>query len=160
MSFGQGMNVTMVQVCAAFASIINGGTYYSPTVYAGVMNGDSLKERAIAATRSNVISADASLKARSMIKEARQVYYSKSDKSGYEVGGKTGTSQTIVNGQYSNDQTIGSYIGYGGDSAPKYVIMVQVSGKNMNMQGGRDAMPIFTDISNWMIDYLKLQPQQ
>lgn len=124
------------------------------------MNGDSFKQRAVAPARSNVISADASLKARSMIREARQVYYSKSDKAGYEVGGKTGTSQTIVNGQYSNDQTIGSYIGYGGDSKPKYVIMVQVSGKNMNMQGGRDAMPIFTDISNWMIDYLKLQPQQ
>lgn len=160
MSFGQGMNVTMVQVCAAFASIINGGTYYSPTVYAGTMNGDSFKEREIAAARGGVISPDASAKARSMIAEARRIYYAKSDKPGYEVGGKTGTSQTIVDGVYSNDQTIGSYIGYGGDTAPKYVIMVQVSGKNMNMQGGRDAMPIFTDISNWMIDYLKLQPKQ
>jgi hypothetical protein len=37
--------------------------------------------------------------------------------------------------------------------------MVQVSGKNMNLVGNKDAMPIFTDISNWMIDYLKLQPK-
>jgi len=36
--------------------------------------------------------------------------------------------------------------------------MVEVSGKGMNLQGNKDAMPIFTDISNWMIDYLKLQP--
>lgn len=160
MSFGQGMNVTMVQVCAAFGSIINGGTYYSPTVYAGTMRDDEFKERAITPGREGVISPQSSAEARSMIAEARRIYYSKSDKPGYEIGGKTGTSQTIVDGFYSNDQTIGSYIGYGGDSAPKYVIMVQVSGKNMNMQGGRDAMPIFTDISNWMIDYLKLQPKQ
>jgi hypothetical protein len=37
--------------------------------------------------------------------------------------------------------------------------MVQVSGKNMNLQGGRDAMPIFTDISNWLLSYMKLQPK-
>ncbi len=160
MSFGQGMNVTMVQVCAAFSAIINGGTYYKPTLYAGVMNGSTLKETKGTAPRTNVISANASSKVRTMIHDARSAFYGGNDRKGYEVGGKTGTSQTLVNGVYTDDQTIGTYLGYGGDTKPKYVIMVQVSGKNMNLQGNKDAMPIFTDISNWMIDYLKLQPQQ
>jgi hypothetical protein len=51
------------------------------------------------------------------------------------------------------------YLVYGGDTEAKYVIMVEVSGKGMGLQGGTDAMPIFTDISNWLIDYLKLQPK-
>ncbi|MET0979904.1 MAG: penicillin-binding protein 2, partial [Candidatus Saccharimonadales bacterium] len=42
MSFGQGMDVTMVQVCAAFATIINGGTYYAPTIVAGTMSDDGM----------------------------------------------------------------------------------------------------------------------
>jgi cell division protein FtsI/penicillin-binding protein 2 len=50
-------------------------------------------------------------------------------------------------------------LGYGGDNQPQYVIMVQVSGEGMNLEGGKHAAPIFTDISNWMIDYLKLQPK-
>jgi cell division protein FtsI/penicillin-binding protein 2 len=62
-----------------------------------------------------------------------------------------------------DNQTVGTYLGFGGDSntgaGPKYVIMVQVSGKGMNLAGNADAMPIFTDISNWMLDYLKLQPK-
>jgi hypothetical protein len=37
--------------------------------------------------------------------------------------------------------------------------MVQVSGKHMNLEGGKHAMPIFTDISNWLLDYMKLQPK-
>ena len=43
---------------------------------------------------------------------------------------------------------------------PRYVIMVQVSGKNMNLEGGKHAQPIFTEISNWMLNYLKIKPKE
>jgi cell division protein FtsI (penicillin-binding protein 3)/stage V sporulation protein D (sporulation-specific penicillin-binding protein) len=98
-----------------------------------------------------------------MIHEARSAFYSGNDTPGYYVGGKTGTSQTLRNGQYVDNETVGTYLGFGGNDSsstgPKYVIMVQVSGKNMNLAGNKDAMPIFTDISNWMLDYMKLQPK-
>lgn len=159
MSFGQGMNVTMVQVCSAFSSLINGGNYFKPTLVAGTMEGAGFKPAPEQASRKGVISPETSAKVRSMIHTARETFYAGSDRKGYEIGGKTGTSQTLVNGQYTDDQTIGTYLGYGGDDRPRYVIMVQVSGKNMNLEGGKHAMPIFTDISNWMIDYMKLQPK-
>ena len=94
-----------------------------------------------------------------MIRDARRAFHGKLDRAGFDIGGKTGTSQTIENGRYVDNQTIGTYLGYGGDSAPRYVIMVEVSGEGLNLEGGKHAMPIFTDISNWMIDYLKLQPK-
>jgi cell division protein FtsI/penicillin-binding protein 2 len=160
MAFGQGLDVTMVQVCAAFSTIINGGTYYQPTILAGTVddNGNFTKAPA-KPSKTNVISRKASDDIRQMVHDARSAFYAGGDKKGYMIGGKTGTSQTIENGQYVDNQTVGTYLGYGGDTAPKYVIMVQVSGKGMNLQGNADAMPIFTDISNWMIDYLKLQPK-
>jgi hypothetical protein len=37
--------------------------------------------------------------------------------------------------------------------------MVQISGDHKELQGARDALPIFTDISNWMLNYLKIQPK-
>lgn len=161
MSFGQGMDLTMVQVASAFSSIMNGGTYYSPTVIAGTMSDDKTTFTAAAqkAARKGVISPETSTKIHAMVHEARAKFYAGKDKPGYDIGGKTGTSQTIENGKYVDNQTDGTYLGYGGDGTPRYVIMVRVSGKNMNLQGGQDAMPIFTDISNWMIDYLKLQPK-
>lgn len=97
---------------------------------------------------------------REMIVQARRAFYAGSDKPGYRIGGKTGTSQAIKNGQYVFSETIGTYLGFGGEDTPRYVIMVEVSGENMALEGGKHAMPIFTDISNWMIDYLQLQPRR
>ncbi len=162
MSFGQGMNVTMVQVAAAFSALVNGGTYYKPTVVGGMMDTDNatFTRTQPVVERKNVISPETSNKVHAMVHAARAKFYSSIDKKGYDVGGKTGTSQTLVNGQYVDEQTVGTYLGYGGDDTPKYVIMVQVSGKGLNLEGGKHAMPIFTDISNWMIDYMKLQPKE
>lgn len=161
MSFGQGLNLTMVQVAAAFSSIINGGSYYKPTVIAGSMN-DARTEftaQAPSPVRQGVVTPQTSATVRDMVYKSRNTMHGTSDKKGYTVGGKTGTSQTLVGGQYITDQTVGTYLGFGGTDVPRYVIMVQVSGKNMNLEGSKHAMPIFTDISNWMIDYLKLQPK-
>jgi cell division protein FtsI/penicillin-binding protein 2 len=111
----------------------------------------------------NVIAPGTSDTMRKMIHDARDAFYAGKDKPGYYIGGKTGTSQTIENGHYVDNQTVGTYLGFGGDSGssdgPKYVIMVQVSGKNMNLAGNTDAMPIFTDISNWLLSYMKLRPK-
>ncbi|MEP7204882.1 MAG: penicillin-binding transpeptidase domain-containing protein, partial [Candidatus Saccharibacteria bacterium] len=159
MAFGQGMDDTMIQVASAFGSIVDGGQYHKPTVLAGVVkpNGEYVAN-ALAAPRM-AISKNAADQVREMTHQARGLVLAGSDKQGYEIGGKTGTSQTLINGNYDNNQTVGTYLGYGGDDTPKYVIMVQVSGKNRSLQGSRDAGPIFTDMSNWMIDYLRLQPK-
>lgn len=162
MSFGQGLNITMVQVAAGFSSIVNGGKYYPPTLVAGSIESDgSFVAAPKAAPLRQTISPEASKKAKQMVHDARAAFYNKDDKKGYDIGGKTGTSETIVNGQYTKNQTIGSYLGYGGsNTSAKYVIMVQVSSPGKNLAGDTDAMPIFTDISNWMIDYLKVQPEE
>ena len=165
MVFGQGMNVTMVQVCAAFSAVINGGNYYTPTVIAGTINDDGTTFDAAKPnlSRSAVVSPKTSDQVRQMVLDARREFYANRDTQGFFVGGKTGTSETLQDSGYVDDVTVGSYLGFGGDSAssdgPKYVIMVRVSGKDLNLGGSTDAMPIFTDISNWMIDYMKLQPK-
>jgi len=159
MSFGQGMNPTMLQVASGFSSIVNGGRYYKPTVVAGEVTSDgSFKKTNSTLLDGGTISQESSDTARDMIREARNQFYAEGDKPGYDIGGKTGTSETLVDDSYTEDQTVGTYLGYGGDTAPKYVIMVQASAPGKAL-GGRDVVPIFTSISNWMIDYMKLQPK-
>ncbi len=160
MSFGQGLDVTMVQMASAFSSLVNGGKYYKPTVLAGVLNanGNLIANKIVAS--SSPVSESTAGQLREMTHVARNTFYSSVDKPGYYIGGKTGTSQVLKNGTYSFDETVGTYLGYGGSAdLSRYVIMVQVSGDNKALQGSRDALPIFTDISNWMLDYLKIQPK-
>lgn len=164
MAFGQGMDVTMLQVASGFCAVVNGGTYYTPSIIAGTIDdGGTLTAASSKKEYKNVISATTSQTVREMIHEAHYATYNPHDGSDkYYVGGKTGTSQTVLNGQYVNNQTIGTYLGFGGSSAtetPRYVIMIEIAANGKDMGGGTDAKPIFNAISNWMINYLALTPQ-
>jgi cell division protein FtsI/penicillin-binding protein 2 len=160
MSFGQGMNTTMIQTASAFSSIINGGTLYKASVLNGEVDSDgNFKESSSEIRKDNVVKSTTSDQIREILVTARHSVGTNNDLAGYQVGGKTGTSQTIENGVYVDDQTIGSYLGFGGNSTPKFVIMVSVSGAGQNLQGAQDAGPIFTELSNWMLTYLKIQPE-
>ncbi len=160
MAFGQGMDVTMIQVASAFSSIVNGGNYYKPTVLAGrIDKSDNYIPNQIK-TPTHPIKPSTAYQVREMTHIARTTNFPGVDKPGYYIGGKTGTSQVIKNGVYASDETVGTYLGYGGtESTSRYVIMVQVSGDHKKLAGNYDAMPIFTDISNWMLGYLNIQPK-
>ena len=162
MSFGQGLDATVLQVTAGFSAIINGGNYYKPTIIAGEVLDDGTFKKAEGAKplQAGVVKQSTSDQMLEMTRVARTSSFPHIDKPGYYIGGKTGTSQVSVNGRYSENETIGTYLGFGGsEKDPQYVIMVSISGKDKLMAGNRDAMPIFTDISNWMLDYLKIQPK-
>lgn len=160
MTFGQGMNPTMIQVCSAFNMLMNGGTYYQPTIVAGTMNSGTFVAQEGRGATKDVIKPSTAATIQQMVHAARTEFYAGHDRKGFNIGGKTGTSQTIKSdGTYSDTETIATYLGYGGDPTPRYTIMVKLWGKDKNLQGGTDASPVFTDISNWMIDYLKLQPK-
>lgn len=160
MTFGQGLDLTMVQVASAFCSLVNGGNYYKPTVLAGVIDKSGKYVENAIAKPTNPITKSTADQMRVMVNVARNLMHPELDKPGYYTGGKTGTSQVIKNGAYSDDETVGTYLGFGGsEERTSYVIMIQVSGDHMVLSGNADAMPIFTDISNWMLDYLKVQPK-
>ena len=100
---------------------------------------------------------------RSMLEEVRANETPKSgDKAGYKIGIKTGTSETYdASGKYTSDATIASVIGYGRTnqegSLPEYVIMIRLDGNSL-LWGSVSAVPIFTEISNYLLEYLRIEP--
>lgn len=166
MAFGQGMNVTMVQTAAAFSAVVNGGDYYRPHVIEGVRSEDgTLKNQPPTPLRKDILNDDTSNQIKEMTRLALQETKAISNllKPGYRVGGKTGTSQIIDQrtGKYSNENAVGSYLGYGGDKTPRYVIMVWVDDAKLSsasFAGSVAAAPIFAQISNWLIDYYNVKP--
>ncbi len=166
MTFGQGMDVTMIQSAAAFSAAINGGTYYQPHLVSGTRQLDgSITADTSKVLGTNVLKPEISAQLQEMIYQGRhQGFFGKFDPSGYRVGGKTGTSQIIdpATGKYSDKNSVGSYLGFGGTDTPKYVIMVRVldSKATGGYEGTTAAGPIFNDMSNWMLQYLQLRPKQ
>ncbi len=163
MTFGQGMSVTMLQTASAFASIVNGGNYYQPTIYGGIVDADGNVQAAEkkSALRQTV-SASTSATMREMLIEVRSHNGGSSDPVGYNIGVKTGTAETYdASGKYTSDKTNASVIGFGGtgddNALPEYVIMVRLDGNSL-LWGSTDAVPIFTEISNYLIEYLRIAP--
>lgn len=163
MTFGQGMDLTMLQVSAAFSSLVNGGKYYQPTIIAGQMKNDVFyKDEEKDAIR-QTITESTSTQMRSMLEEVRANEVPRSgDKAGYKIGIKTGTSETYdASGKYTSDATIASVIGYGRKnekgSLPEYVVMIRLDGSSL-LWGSLDAVPVFTEISNYLLEYLRIEP--
>lgn len=159
MTFGQGLDVTMVQVAAGWSSIINGGNYYQPTVVAGYVdrNGKFIKAEAKEPVRTNTISPETSATMRGMLHDTR---WWMGDPPEYYFGGKTGTAQAIRDGAYVMDEFVSGYIGFGGSSheRPEYVIIVKMWEKGRTTSSEEEVRPVFEDLKMWMIDYLKIKP--
>ena len=161
MTFGQGLDVTSLQVASAFSSVVNGGIYHRPTIVAGTIDSDGNLRRSPADSGKRVIKSTTSATMVKMLHNARQNFgYNALDPSGYNIGGKTGTAQAIVNGKYTFDTTTGTYVGYGATPGqkPAYVILVH-AGKPGVQIGSELVVNIFNPMSNYMINYLKLAPK-
>jgi cell division protein FtsI/penicillin-binding protein 2 len=81
---------------------------------------------------------------------------------GYEIAGKTGTAQKLINGRYSERNHIGSFVGFFPASRPRVVITVIVDdGKPPSggvAYGSVVAAPSFKKISERLIQYLDIKP--
>jgi len=82
----------------------------------------------------------------------------------YEVAGKTGTAQKLINGQYSKKNHIGSFVGFFPASQPELVITVIVDDANVpKAMGGAGygrvvAAPSFKRLADQLIRYLDIKP--
>ncbi|MDR1197111.1 MAG: penicillin-binding protein 2 [Candidatus Nomurabacteria bacterium] len=155
MTFGQGFNTTMIEMTSAFAAVVNGGTYYKPHLLYGTLDDEnSIHQTVPEVVTNDVVKPETSKAIRQMMFEARD----HSGDSGHYVGSKSGTAQVYdaKTGNYSKTNFIGTHLGFGADSSgnAKYVIMVRVDDSRAGGYAGTIAAgPIFTNMSNWIINY-------
>ena len=72
---------------------------------------------------------------------------------GYDMAGKTGTANVVVDGKYSSSEYIASFIGMVPASAPKLVVAVMVDEPQGSIYGGSVAAPAFQKIVGWAVPY-------
>ncbi len=161
-SFGQGISATPLQMGMAIAAVVNGGTYYQPTLVAGKTDGQgNYTENEPKVVSADIVSPDVS----STIVEFMQVALEKNNllkqfaREGYIVGGKTGTAE-VPNpaGGYYDDRFNGTYVGFVGGNRPEYIIMVRVDEPKIGGYAGTSAAgPIFGYAVNMLIDNFSVQ---
>jgi cell division protein FtsI (penicillin-binding protein 3) len=80
---------------------------------------------------------------------------------GYRVAGKTGTAQKIdpVTKQYSNQDTVTSFVGIVPAEDPRIVVLVVVDDPKGAAWGGTVAAPVFRNIAEQVLRYLGVPPR-
>ena len=162
MTFGQNLGITMIQTATAFSSVINGGYWITPHIVEGTLKDGVITPLERETERDQILKAETSEMMRDMLINNRSYKAREGiDREGYAVGGKSGTAQVIVDGAYDDSMSnlVGSYIGFIGPEGemPKYVIMVKMWGEGEALSGG-EAQDLFDELSNYVIDYLKIRP--
>lgn len=129
-SFGQGYNVTMIEMVTAFSSIINGGYYYEPHMVSKITNanGDTVKNiepRVLKQT----ISSTTSEQMRQYLYAAVAEGTGKSARpAGYAIGGKTGTAEMVPRDHINY---VVSFIGFAPVDNPQIAIYCVVDRPNV-----------------------------
>jgi len=80
---------------------------------------------------------------------------------GYQVAGKTGTAQKLIDGRYSERNHVGSFTAFFPASAPRVVITVIVDNGHPPKgvaYGGVVAAPSFKNLAGKLIPYLDIKP--
>jgi cell division protein FtsI/penicillin-binding protein 2 len=76
----------------------------------------------------------------------------------YDVAGKTGTAQKIVDGAYSHSKHYASFIGFFPADDPQVCIAVMLDEPRKGMYGGETAAPVFRRIAERAAAYLAIPP--
>ena len=123
-SFGHGITTTLLQLAKAYSIITNGGYDIRPNLVKEDMDkerkrilSDNVSEKILPILRKIVLSKEGTA--------------SLANVEGYEIGGKTGTANKSISGEYSNKK-INTFVSVFPISKPKFVLAVMLDEPKIN----------------------------
>ena len=166
MSFGQGMAITPLQLGAALAGVLNGGTYYRPHLVDKYIDGSGKEvvNRPLA-IKTGVVKPEVGNTIKDMMEyvvaKNYLTYGMQRPRPEYSIGGKTGTAQVPKpGGGYYEDRFNGTFMGFVGGDKAQYVIVVRVNEPKIGgYAGSKAAAPIFGKLANMLIDNFSITPK-
>lgn len=157
-SFGQNYNCTMVQMAAAFASVINGGSYYEPHVVKQILNEQgavvekiepNLVRETVSETTSRFIN-------EALLRTVAEGTGKAAQVEGYHVGGKTGTAEKHPRGQ---GKYLVSFCGFAPAEDPQILLYVVIDEPNVEDQAHSSfASAVFSQLMGEILPYMNIFP--
>ena len=158
-SFGQSFQVTPIQLMTTIASIVNGGNRITPHLcsYIQSAKGDVVKEYKASSTK-QICSEETSETVRFLLeKVVSEGGGNKAYIEGYNIGGKTATSQTLPR---SDNKYISSFLGFAPADAPQIMVLVIINNPKGAYYGGVIAAPVAKEIFENVLPYAILKSNE
>lgn len=153
---GQGISVTPMQMMTAYAAIANGGILRPPHIVEKV-GGRPVKVK----PGKRILSEETSAAVRKMLEgvvgAGGTATGAKID--GYTTAGKTGTAEKAIDGKYSKEFYVASFVGFAPAKNPKLLAAVIVDEPEGDIYGGQVAAPAWKQIMNFALNYKSIAPE-
>ncbi|HOZ80624.1 MAG TPA: penicillin-binding protein 2 [Candidatus Woesebacteria bacterium] len=137
-SFGQGFALTQIQLIRTFNTLANNGYLVTPHLSTQIKTNNL-----------PIFSSKTTESLKEILKygvEEGAVAQFKSKN--FEACGKSGTAQVALGGNYTNNQTMASYIGFFPCNQPKATMVVTVDNPKSSPWGSSTAAPIWFDLAS------------
>jgi cell division protein FtsI (penicillin-binding protein 3) len=154
MAYGHGISVSLLQLARAYMAFANDGV---------VMPLTFLKREVDDMNGERVLSVEIARTVRSMMETVTQEggTATLARIPGYRVAGKTGTAHKLINGQYSSDHYISSFVGMAPASDPRLIIAVMIDEPSGSAYyGGMVAAPAFAQVMAASLRQLGIPPDE
>ncbi len=159
-SFGQGFQITPIQLITAVSAVINGGERMRPQIVKEIRNSNGVIRTYEPEVISRVISEETSQKMREILESVVALPTSTGKNAyvkGCRIGGKTGTSEK---GNRNEGKRIASFIGFAPANDPEIVCLIMLDEPQIeNKYGGTIAAPIVGEIIEDVLNYIGVEKQ-
>ena len=152
-SFGQSFQITPIQLATTVSSFINGGTRVTPHFGMAVTDSETGEVTELQyESLSGICSEETSETLRYLLEQVvSDGSGSRAYLEGFEIGGKTATSQTLPRSQ---NKYISSFLGFAPASDPQVLVLVIIHNPQGIYYGGTIAAPIAQEIFENILPYL------
>jgi len=142
-----------MQLALAYCAIANGGYLLKPNIIKRIYNNDEIVYKRVIKPIRQVASLEESKKLIKLLNEVVDFGTAKNlNLNGYKIGGKTGTAQKFVNGEYSKNEFISSFASIFPLNKPKYILVVSIDSPYYGKHWANEsAVPLSKNIINRII---------
>ena len=148
--FGQGVSVTALQLARAYCAVANGGKLMRPLIARAIVAPGGQTTKAFAPEEQGRVMRPET--AAALLKMLRDVFAHGTASAikvpGYDLAGKTGTAQMVVDGSYVPGAYTASFVGIVPADRPQYVILIKVDRPQGEYYGSIVAAPAFRDLAS------------
>lgn len=161
-AFGHGIAVTPIQMISMVGAIANDGILLQPQIVREIYDHEgNLVQGFTPRAVGQVVSRQT---ARELAGYLQEVIADGTGRGaaveGYNLAGKTGTAQKIIDGRYASDKHVASFVGFGPVEDPQLAVLVVVDEPKGAYYGGLVAAPAFSAIMAECLPYLGIPPAE
>jgi len=158
-SMGYQVAVTPLQMAAAASVVANGGELVEPRAVRAVLRAGTRAERPRRVIRRAITEATAAELTSMMEAVVERGTATAAQIAGYTVAGKTGTTEKLIDGRYSDIDHYASFVGFVPSRAPAFTILVMIDTPRAGpYTGGAVAAPVFKRIAEAALRHLAVPP--